>query len=222
MSEHGFHVHGPHDHELEHGRTPSREAWPGAMAVATAIIATIGAFFAYMGGADAGQRGPVQERVGDQEDRGVEPVELLPGQEQQAEPRRAGGRARAGRAQGKLPSEVERYKQEKAEIKKDAEKLERESDEWEQAQRRADAPASSLGAGDDGAADLDRAGGDRAADAQPRAAVRGLCAERDRHRRRHPRLAAHQRAAQRRDAPVTASAASRSRGAARRSRSASG
>ena len=50
MSEHGFHVHGPHNHELEyaaqgHGSSPNK------VAMFTAIIATVGAIFGYMGGA---------------------------------------------------------------------------------------------------------------------------------------------------------------------------
>lgn len=61
MSGHGFHVHGPHDHELEHaaqgGHHVGTDSLAGKIAVVTAILATIGALFGYMGGetqADAG------------------------------------------------------------------------------------------------------------------------------------------------------------------------
>ena len=51
MSAGGFHVHGPHDHELEHAAAHSGPRdFAGRLAVATAIIATVGAVFAYMGG----------------------------------------------------------------------------------------------------------------------------------------------------------------------------
>src|SRR3954462_15011237 len=51
MSAGGFHVHGPHDHELEHAAAhSSAKDFAGPLAVATAIIATVGALFAYMGG----------------------------------------------------------------------------------------------------------------------------------------------------------------------------
>ena len=50
MSAEGFHVHGPHDHELEHA-AHSTDPLSGRLAVMTAIFATIGAFFGYMGGA---------------------------------------------------------------------------------------------------------------------------------------------------------------------------
>src|SRR5690348_17702599 len=45
-----FHVHGPHDHEVEHA-AHSREAFSSRIAVMTAILATIGALFSYMVGA---------------------------------------------------------------------------------------------------------------------------------------------------------------------------
>jgi len=51
MSEHGFHVHGPHDHELEHAAQHEPKGFAGQLAVITAILATVGAFFSYMGGA---------------------------------------------------------------------------------------------------------------------------------------------------------------------------
>jgi hypothetical protein len=50
MSGHGFHAHGPHDHELEHQSHAEPHGMAGRLAVATAIIATIGAIFAYQGG----------------------------------------------------------------------------------------------------------------------------------------------------------------------------
>ena len=50
MSAHGFHVHGPHDHELEHA-AHSGDPFSARIAVMTAILATIGALFGYMVGA---------------------------------------------------------------------------------------------------------------------------------------------------------------------------
>ena len=63
MSGHGFHVHGPHDHELEHAAqaTHGGHETGGGMiaqiAVVTAIIATVGALFSYMGGATQANAG---------------------------------------------------------------------------------------------------------------------------------------------------------------------
>ena len=64
MSSGGFHVHGPHDHELEHAAQgahgASHESNGGMIAqiaVITAIIATVGALFSYMGGATQANAG---------------------------------------------------------------------------------------------------------------------------------------------------------------------
>ena len=43
-------MHGPHEHEVEH-RAQHGDLFAGRIAVMTAIFATIGAFFGYMGGA---------------------------------------------------------------------------------------------------------------------------------------------------------------------------
>jgi len=51
MSEDGFHVHGPHDHEVEHAIEHGARGMTGQLAVITALLATIGAIFSYMGGA---------------------------------------------------------------------------------------------------------------------------------------------------------------------------
>jgi len=50
MSEGHFHVHGPHDHEMEHA-AHSGDPLAGRIAVMTAIFATIGALYGYMAGA---------------------------------------------------------------------------------------------------------------------------------------------------------------------------
>ena len=59
MSGGGFHVHGPHDHELEHAAQHGShgDSHAGGIAVVTAIIATVGAMFAYMGGATQANAG---------------------------------------------------------------------------------------------------------------------------------------------------------------------
>ena len=50
MSGHGFHVHGPHDHELEHA-AHGTDHFASKIAVMTAIMATVGALLGYEGGA---------------------------------------------------------------------------------------------------------------------------------------------------------------------------
>ena len=50
MSGHGFHVHGPHDHEVEHIAQHGGDSFTARLAVLTAILSTVGAIFGYMGG----------------------------------------------------------------------------------------------------------------------------------------------------------------------------
>lgn len=53
MSSDGFHVHGPHDHAVEHVGAGAHQAdgFSNRIAVMTAILATVGALFGYLGGA---------------------------------------------------------------------------------------------------------------------------------------------------------------------------
>src|SRR3979409_2301449 len=58
MSEDGFHVHGPHDHELEHAsQHGAGDSFTGRIAVTTALLATVGALFSYQGGATQANAG---------------------------------------------------------------------------------------------------------------------------------------------------------------------
>lgn len=51
MSSDGFHVHGPHDHAVEHAAAGHADGFSSRIAVMTAILATVGALFGYLGGA---------------------------------------------------------------------------------------------------------------------------------------------------------------------------
>ncbi|HEX8964113.1 MAG TPA: DUF4337 domain-containing protein [Rhodocyclaceae bacterium] len=53
MSGHGFHVHGPHDHAVEHashGHHGGGDDFASKIAVVTAVLSTLGALFSYEGG----------------------------------------------------------------------------------------------------------------------------------------------------------------------------
>ena len=133
MSAGGFHVHGPHDHELEHAAAHSGPRdFAGRLAVATAIIATVGAVFAYMGGltqsnaglykndaaikkTEASNQWNYYQAKSSKQNLAELALELAP------ESRRAF-----------YVDEIKRYKGEKDVIKRDAEKLEKASDEWNQ------------------------------------------------------------------------------------------
>ncbi|MBS0447071.1 MAG: DUF4337 domain-containing protein [Proteobacteria bacterium] len=131
MSEHGFHVHGPHDHEAEHAARHEPDGLAGQLAVTTAIIATIGALFAYMGGATQADAGLYKNNAaikkteaadqwnfyqakGNKQNLAELASDLVP------EPRRSF-----------YASEAKRYDGEKAKIMADAKKLEEESRDWD-------------------------------------------------------------------------------------------
>ena len=132
MSGSGFHVHGPHDHELEHAaQHGGKDSFSGMIAVMTAILATIGALFSYMGGATQANAGLYKNNAAikkteasnqwnyyqaksSKQNLAELAMALVP------EDRKAG-----------YKDEVERYKKEKAEIKTGAEKLEAEATAWD-------------------------------------------------------------------------------------------
>jgi hypothetical protein len=132
MSGHGFHVHGPHDHELEHAaQHGTADRFAGSIAVATALLATIGALFSYMGGATQANAGLYKNNAAIKKTEASNQWNYYQAKSSKQnlaelavtiapEDKRAGYR-----------EEVERYKKEKAEIKLAADKLEAEATEWD-------------------------------------------------------------------------------------------
>jgi hypothetical protein len=128
MSADGFHVHGPHDHAVEHA-AHGNDKFSGRIAVMTAILATVGATFGYQGGAtqndaalsknnaaidktEAANRWNYYQAKSNKQNL-AELALTLPGVEPE-----------------KYRADVARYKLEKEEIKKEAEKWEASSSEW--------------------------------------------------------------------------------------------
>jgi len=127
MSEGGFHVHGPHDHELEHAAHGSADSFAGKLAVVTAVLATVGAMFAYMGGATQATAGLLKN---DAAIRKTEASNQWNYYQAKSSKQNLSELAVALAPEAKQPfylDEVKRYTAEKAEIKVAAEKLEAES-----------------------------------------------------------------------------------------------
>ena len=133
MSGAGFHVHGPHDHELEHAaQHGSKDSFSGQIAVMTAILATVGALFAYMGGATQANAGLFKNNAAIKK---TEASNQWNYYQAKSSKQNLSELALALVADDKKPqylAEVERYKKEKAEIKTAADKLEAEAKEWDQ------------------------------------------------------------------------------------------
>ena len=131
MSGHGFHVHGPHDHELEHAAQHEPEGMAGQLAVITAILATFGALYSYQGGATQAAAGLYKN------DAAIKKTEAS--NQWNYYQAKSSKQNLAELAMALVPEdrkatykdEVERYKKEKAEIKAGAEKLEAEAKAWD-------------------------------------------------------------------------------------------
>ena len=133
MSGHGFHVHGPHDHELEHAaQHGEKDKFSGQIAVMTALLATVGALFSYMGGATQANAGLYKNNAAIKK---TEASNQWNYYQAKSSKQNLAELAMAIVADDKKPiyrDEVERYKKEKAEIKAAAEKLEAEAKAWDE------------------------------------------------------------------------------------------
>ncbi len=143
MSGAGFHVHGPHDHELEHAREHAAaghgEAHHGIaggsltsqVAMFTAVISTVGAMFSYMGGATQADAMLFKNNAAIAKTRASNQWNYFQAKSTKqslAEMSRdlAPAQADKDRYQGK----VDRYEKEKKEIEAEARAMEQESDDW--------------------------------------------------------------------------------------------
>ena len=136
MSDDAFHVHGPHDHELEHaaqgGHGEGSSAMISRIALCTAIIATVGAIFSYMGGATQANAGIYKNNAAIKKTEASNQWNYFQAKStKQALAELARDLAPEDR-KATYQSKVDRYEKEKAEIKTAAEKIEAEGTSWDQ------------------------------------------------------------------------------------------
>jgi len=132
MSGAGFHVHGPHDHEIEHAaQHGDKDKFSGMIAVMTAIIATVGALFAYMGGATQANAGLYKNNAAIKKTEASNQWNYYQAKSSKQNLAELALALVPEDRKASYRDEVERYKKEKAEIKLAAEKLEAESTAWD-------------------------------------------------------------------------------------------
>ena len=141
MSEGGFHVHGPHDHELEHAAQGGHDdhSSPGEknksmvaqIAVITAIIATVGALFAYMGGATQANAGLYKNNAAIKKTEASNQWNFFQAKSTKQSLAEVSRDLSADNVKDKYQTKIDRYEKEKTEIKLGAEKLEKESTDWD-------------------------------------------------------------------------------------------
>src|SRR6185369_6616716 len=116
MSEGGFHVHGPHDHAVEHATTHG-DSFSGRIAVMTAIFATIGALFGYMGGATQNDALLYKNDATMKKTEASDQWNFYQAKSSKQNLAELGATLATGEFVEKYQKEVERYKKEKEEIK---------------------------------------------------------------------------------------------------------
>lgn len=132
MSGHGFHVHGPHDHAVEHGGH-SGDDFASRIAVMTAVLSTVGALFSYSGGATQNEAMLMKNAAAIKKTEAANQwnyYQAKSNKQNLAELALSLTPDAAGK--DKYQKEIERYRAEKADIKAGAEKLEAESKAFEQ------------------------------------------------------------------------------------------
>lgn len=132
MSGNSFHVHGPHDHELEHAaQHGDKDGFSGTIAVMTAILATIGALFSYMGGATQANAGLYKNNAAIKKTEAANQWNYYQAKSSKQNLAELAQVLVVDDKKAVYGKEIERYKAEKNEIKIAADKLESESKNWD-------------------------------------------------------------------------------------------
>lgn len=135
MSGGGFHVHGPHDHELEHAQQGGHGDHGGMtnqIAMFTAIVATVGAIFAYMGGATQANAGLYKNNAAIKKTEASNQWNYFQSKStKQSLAEVSRDLTPKETEKSKYQAKIDRYEKEKGEIKVDAEKLEADATAWD-------------------------------------------------------------------------------------------
>jgi hypothetical protein len=131
MSGAGFHVHGPHEHEMEHAiEHAGGEAGHGAggmvnqIAMFTAIIATVGAIFSYMGGATQANAGLLKNDAAIKKTEASNQWNYFQAKSTKQSLAEVSRDLAPADRQAFYQAKIDRYEKEKNEIKTEAEKIE--------------------------------------------------------------------------------------------------
>lgn len=136
MSEGGFHVHGPHDHELEHAIEHASEGAAGGMinqiAMFTAVIATVGAIFSYMGGATQANAGLYKNNAAIKKTEASNQWNYFQAKSTKQSLAEVSRDLSPADRQPTYQAKMDRYEKEKKEIETEARKLEAQATEWDE------------------------------------------------------------------------------------------
>ena len=139
MSGAGFHVHGPHDHALEHA-AQGEHADPGdhasggminQIAMFTAMVATVGAIFSYMGGSTQANAGLYKNNAAIKKTEASNQWNYFQSKSTKQSLAELARDLAPDDKKVTYQGKVDRYEKEKTEIKLAAEKLEADATQWD-------------------------------------------------------------------------------------------
>lgn len=126
MSE-GFHVHGAHDHAVEHG-AHGGDSLSGQVAIFTAILASVGAIVSYQGGDTQNQAMLFKNEAVLKKAQASDQWSFYQAKSNKGHLMQLAADIAPASKRGYYKAQIEKYEKEKEEIKKKAEELEAESE----------------------------------------------------------------------------------------------
>lgn len=126
MSGDHFHVHGPHDHAVEHA-AHGGDNFASRIAAITAVLATVGAIFSYEAGSTQNDALMYKNEAAIKKTEASNQWNFYQAKSSKQNMAELAVALTSGEAQTRYQAEIERYKTEKGEIKAKAEKLEEAS-----------------------------------------------------------------------------------------------
>lgn len=134
MSDDGFHVHGPHEHEIEHAQQGGHAngGMINQIAMFTAIIATVGAIFGYMGGATQANAGLYKNNAAIKKTEASNQWNFFQAKStKQSLAEVSRDLTLREDEKSKYQAKIDRYEKEKNDIKTGADKLEAQASAWD-------------------------------------------------------------------------------------------
>lgn len=135
MSGDSFHVHGPHDHELEHATQHAAhgagERMTNQIAIFTAIIATVGALFSYMGGATQANAGLYKNNAAIKKTEASNQWNYFQAKSTKQSLAEVSRDLSPADRRADYQAKIDRYEKEKNDIKTEAEKIEAQAKDWD-------------------------------------------------------------------------------------------
>jgi hypothetical protein len=132
MTGDGFHVHGPHDHEIEHAAEHAAEdGFAGRIAVTTAVLAIVAAMFSYLAGATQATAALYKNDAAISKTEASNQWAYFQAKSTKENFAELAILLGPADSQASLRADVARYRKEKADIETAARKLEEQSTEWD-------------------------------------------------------------------------------------------